>query len=83
MSPEEPPDNRMSMRGPAFPNLPDRLDTVRERLRTDRVRGHQVGFAAGYSYRPIHGDADVALKEAGEAMYADKPTKPGGRRRAG
>jgi diguanylate cyclase (GGDEF)-like protein len=59
----------------------DRLDKVRDRLKYERVRGHQIGFAAGSAYMPIHGDSEAALKEADEAMYADKATKPGGRRR--
>ena len=61
----------------------ERLDKVRERLKAERVRGHQIGFSAGYSYLAVHGDSEAALKEADEAMYADKATKPGGRRRAG
>jgi diguanylate cyclase (GGDEF)-like protein len=59
----------------------DRLETVRDRLKFDRVRGHQLGFAAGSAYMPIHGDSEAALREADEAMFADKATKPGGRRR--
>jgi len=62
--------------------IADRLDTVRERLRTERVRGHQIGFSAGHAYLPIRGDAEAALKAADEAMYADKATQPGARRRA-
>jgi diguanylate cyclase (GGDEF)-like protein len=61
----------------------ERLDKVRERLRNERVRGHQIGFSAGSAYLPAHGDADAAMKAADEAMYADKALKPGGRRRAG
>jgi hypothetical protein len=30
---------------------------------------------------PVHGDSETALREADQAMYADKATKPGGRRR--
>ena len=61
----------------------DRLDTVRERLKVDLVRGHQIGFSAGFAYLAVHGDSEAAMKEADEAMYTDKATKPGGRRRAG
>lgn len=61
----------------------DRLDAVRERLKAERVRGHQIGFSAGHAYMPVHGDSEAALREADEAMYGDKATKPGGRRRAG
>ena len=61
----------------------ERLDTVRERLRNERVRGHQIGFSAGSAYLPVQGDSEAAMKAADEAMYADKALKPGGRRRAG
>jgi len=60
-----------------------RLDKVRERLKVERVRGHQIGFSAGHAYLPIHGDSEAAMKAADEAMYAEKALKPGGRRRAG
>jgi GGDEF domain-containing protein len=59
------------------------LDKVRDRLKAERVRGHQIGFSAGDAYLAVHGDSEAALKEVDEAMYADKATKPGGRRRAG
>jgi diguanylate cyclase (GGDEF)-like protein len=61
----------------------ERLDKMRDRLKFERVRGHQIGFSAGYAYLPVHGDSEAVLKEADEAMYADKATKPGGRRRTG
>ncbi|HMC75922.1 MAG TPA: GGDEF domain-containing protein [Vicinamibacterales bacterium] len=61
----------------------ERLDKVRERLKAERVRGHQIGFSAGSSYLAPHGDAEAAMKAADEAMYVDKAAKPGGRRRAG
>jgi diguanylate cyclase (GGDEF)-like protein len=60
-----------------------RLDKVRERLKAERVRGHQIGFSAGHAYMPVHGDSEAAMKAADEAMYAEKALKPGGRRRAG
>jgi diguanylate cyclase (GGDEF)-like protein len=62
--------------------IADRLDVVRERLRTGRVRGHQIGFSAGHAYLPVHGDSEAALIAADEAMYADKATKLEARRRA-
>lgn len=60
-----------------------RLDKVRERLKAERVRGHQIGFSAGYACMPVRGDSEAAVKAADEAMYAEKAMKPGGRRRAG
>ena len=61
----------------------DRLDMVRDWLKTERVRGHQIGFSAGHAYMPVHGDSEAALREADEAMYADKAKQSDGRRRAG
>jgi diguanylate cyclase (GGDEF)-like protein len=60
-----------------------RLDKVRERLKVERVRGHQIGFSAGHAYLPVHGDSEAAMKAADEAMYAEKALKPGRRRRTG
>lgn len=60
-----------------------RLDTVRDRLKAERVRGHQIGFSAGHAYLAVHGDSEAAMKAADEAMYAEKARKPGGRRRTG
>ena len=60
-----------------------RLDKVRERLKAERVRGHQIGFSAGYAYMPVQGDSEAAMRAADEAMYVEKAKKPGGRRRAG
>jgi GGDEF domain-containing protein len=61
----------------------ERLDTVSEHLKNERVRGHQIGFSAGSAYLPVRGDTEAAMNAADEAMYVDKALKPGGRRRAG
>ena len=50
----------------------DRLDLVRERLRFERRGGPYVSFAAGYSYLPVHGKPEDALRAADEAMYREK-----------
>lgn len=60
-----------------------RLDKVRDRLKAERVRGHQIGFSAGHAYLAVHGDSEAAMKAADEAMYEEKARKPCGRRRTG
>jgi diguanylate cyclase (GGDEF)-like protein len=59
----------------------ERLDVVRERLKHERVRGHQIVFSAGHAYLAVHGDGEAAMKAADEAMYREKDLKPGGRAR--
>jgi diguanylate cyclase (GGDEF)-like protein len=62
-------------RGIEPPQIADRVDFLRERLELDRG-GAQIAFSAGHAYMPVHGDPDVALKAADEAMYREKANKP-------
>jgi diguanylate cyclase (GGDEF)-like protein len=53
----------------------DRVDRLRERLRTARADGPEVRFSVGHAVLSAHGDAEAAIRAADEAMYADKPAR--------
>ncbi len=53
----------------------DRIDRVRERLRFDTAGGPRIAFSVGYSYLPVKGDTEAALRAADAAMYENKASK--------
>ena len=56
----------------APPQVLDRVERMRERLKFERAAGPHIRFSAGHAYLPADGDADAALRAADEAMYREK-----------
>jgi diguanylate cyclase (GGDEF)-like protein len=54
----------------------DRVEQLRARLAGVRGDGPEIRFSVGHALLPALGDADAALREADEAMYRDKASKP-------
>jgi diguanylate cyclase (GGDEF)-like protein len=52
--------------------LVDRIDALQRRLHEPGTEGPPIGFSVGWSYLPVGGEADHALKSADEAMYRQK-----------
>jgi diguanylate cyclase (GGDEF)-like protein len=50
----------------------ERVERLRERLRSARADGPEIRFSVGHAWLPPHGDADAAIRAADEAMYLDK-----------
>lgn len=67
--------------GVAAGEVVDRIDHVRDRLALERGAGPPIGFSAGWSQLPPHGDAEAAMHAADQAMYDDKRTRSSPRRR--
>ncbi len=57
------------------PQILDRVDQVRTRLKAEPVRGHAIQFAVGHAYLPVHGDAEAAMRSADEQMYRQKTAR--------
>jgi GGDEF domain-containing protein len=58
----------------------ERVQQLRARLAGVRSDGPEIRFSVGHALLPALGDADAdadaALREADEAMYRDKASKP-------
>ncbi|HEY0038642.1 MAG TPA: GGDEF domain-containing protein [Longimicrobium sp.] len=57
------------------PQVLDRVDRLRDRLRAGRAEGIEIRFSVGHAYLPPHGDGDAAIRTADEAMYVNKSHK--------
>lgn len=57
------------------PQVLERVERLRERLRTARAEGPEIRFSVGHAWLPAHGDAEAAIRAADEAMYLDKSGK--------
>jgi diguanylate cyclase (GGDEF)-like protein len=52
--------------------LAERIEAVRDKLRSTPTDGPQIGFSVGVAKLTAHGDPDEALRAADQAMYRDK-----------
>ncbi len=54
------------------PQVLERIEAVRERLKFERSDGPPIRFSVGHAVLPINGDSEAALQAADQAMYREK-----------